>query len=218
VGGRDHYAGGIGRFYAFYIERRWLAAVVGRLVWGFGTGALYASLRRLSALEPGSTVLDAPCGGGLALRYLEPGAGHRYIGVDSSPAMLERARRSARRRGFERAELHLADIERLPLADAAADVGLLYNGLHCFARPEVALREVVRCLRPGSPLLGSMLVRGAARRADAVMEREAANPDGMLGPGGTEADLRRWLAEAGLQGADVSTDGALAVFAARLPA
>jgi len=129
--------------------------------------------------------------------------------------MIERARRSARRRGFGGAELHLADIERIPLADAVADVGLLYNGLHCFPRPEAALREVVRCLRPGSPLLGSMLVRGAARRADAVMAREAAKPEGMLGPGGTEADLRRWLLEAGLDDVRVDSEGALSVFSAR---
>jgi SAM-dependent methyltransferase len=188
--------------------------VVGRLVWGFSPSGLYASLRRLAALEPGSTVLDAPCGAGLALRYLRPEAGHRYVGVDNSPAMLARARRSAQRRGLQRAELHLADIERIPLADGAADVGLLYNGLHCFRRPEAALREVVRCLRPGAPLLGSMLVRGGARRADAAIQREAAKPDGMLGPGGTAADLRRWLEAAGVR---VERDGALAVFDARHP-
>ncbi len=191
--------------------------MVGRLVWGFGTSGFYASLRRLAALEPGWTVLDVPCGAGLALRYLRADAGHRYVGVDSSPAMIDRACRAARRRGFAGAELHLADVERIPLADAAADVGLLYNGLHCFPRPEAALREVVRCLRPGSELLGSMLVRGGARRADALMERQAAKPGGMLGPGGTEADLRAWLRAAGLADVRVESDGALAVFDARRP-
>jgi hypothetical protein len=48
-----------------------------------------------------------------------------------------------------------------------------------------------------------------------VMDREAAKPGGMLGPGGTEADLRRWLRTAGLSDVSVESDGALAVFGAR---
>jgi hypothetical protein len=62
-----------------------------------------------------------------------------------------------------------------------------------------------------------MLVRGGARRADALMERQAAKPGGMLGPGGTEADLRAWLRAAGLADVGVESDGALAVFDARRP-
>src|SRR3712207_7088150 len=53
----------------------------------------------------------------------------RYLGIDSSPSMLARARERAHRRGFPDVELELADISALPLKDATADVFLLYNAL-----------------------------------------------------------------------------------------
>ena len=91
---------------------------------------MFRSLASLRDLDAGVTVLDACCGAGIALRWLDPSAVRRYIGVDISSAMLDRALHVAERRGFENAELQLAGVEAIPLSDAAADVALLYNALH----------------------------------------------------------------------------------------
>jgi ubiquinone/menaquinone biosynthesis C-methylase UbiE len=170
---------------------------------------MYQSLRRLDALPRGSTVVDVACGAGLALRWLAPGQ-IRYIGLDNSPAMVERARRAARRRGFTDAQIEVADVESLPLPDAVADVALLYNALHCLEGPEAAIAETVRCLKPRGRFFGSMLVRGAVPRVDRLIERDTGRHR-VMGPGGTADDLRRWLAS-GLERVDVTTSGAMAVF------
>jgi ubiquinone/menaquinone biosynthesis C-methylase UbiE len=41
------------------------------------------------------------------------------------------------------------DMYRLEVPDGTADLCLSYGGLHCVARPEDALAEMARCLRPG---------------------------------------------------------------------
>ena len=45
-----------------------------------------------------------------------------------------------------------------------------------------------------------MLIRGGSSRADHILARETSRPNGTAGPGGTFADLERWLREADLIG------------------
>jgi SAM-dependent methyltransferase len=211
----DNYAGFVGRFYRFYIERPWLGRIVGRVIWDSDFAPMYRSLAQLRDLPEGAVVLDAPCGAGLVLRWLPPARTARYVGVDNSPTMIERAGRAALRRGFGACELHLADITSIPLPDETADLCLVYNGLQAFPDPGGAVVELCRCLKRGGRLVGSTLVRHARGRADRILERESAKPGGMMGPGGTIADLERWIVEAGLGHVEMTTEGALAVFSAQ---
>lgn len=206
----DDYAGLKGGFYSWYIRRPRVACVVGALLWDSDFRPLHRHLGQLSVLPVGATVLDAACGAGLTLEWIDPGRHHHYIGVDNSPAMLDRARSAAARRGFDDVDLHVADIESIPLPDGAADVGLFYNALHCLPDPTGALDEVLRCVAPGGILRGSTLVRGATARADKLLSL-----DKSMGPGGTAVDLERWLHDAGLTEIDVTVAGALALFGAR---
>ncbi|MDQ3662113.1 MAG: class I SAM-dependent methyltransferase [Actinomycetota bacterium] len=206
----DHYGGLGARFYSAYIERPLLGRVVIRLLWGGDARPMYRSIEALRDLSVGLTVVDAACGAGLALRWLEPSRVGRYLGVDNSPAMLGRARERARRRGFGEVELELADIAAIPLEDATADICLLYNALHVVPDPQRAVAEAVRLLKPGGRVEGSMLLRGEVRRVDRFFQREQSKPTGLLGPGGTRSDLRRWLE--GLTGVEVEVGGSLAVF------
>ncbi len=212
----DAYAGAVGRFYCFYIERPALAAVVGRALWGSDFSPMYRSLEELCQLPGGVTVLDIACGGGLALRWLDPGRGLRYIGGDTSPAMLSRAERTARRLRFSNRAFRLADAERVPLPDATADVCLLYNALHCLRNPQAVLDEAVRCLKPGSKVMGSMLVRRAVARADRLFEADAARGGSTMGPGGTRDDLRCWL-QSRFTNVELTGRRAMAVFSGHRP-
>src|SRR5665811_592966 len=92
---RNVCAGPFGAVYDFYIERPWLARLVLRAMWGVDPRPFYRSLSRVAELPDGATVLDVPCGGGVALRGLRPGQGVRWVAVDIEPAMLDRARRRA---------------------------------------------------------------------------------------------------------------------------
>lgn len=117
-------------------------------MWGIDPQPFYRSLTAVAELPYGATVLDVPCGGGVALRGLRPGQNVRWIGVDIEPAMLDRARRRAASHTSADVRLIEGDMYRLPLEDAKADLCLSYGGLHCLARPQAALEEMARCLRP----------------------------------------------------------------------
>jgi SAM-dependent methyltransferase len=130
-------AGPFGTLYNFYIERPQLMQAIGRTVWGIDASVLYDSMRPLSEIEDGKTVLDVPCGGGVAFRALPQGRNIRYVAIDIDEAMLARARVRAQGRGLE-AEFVAGDMLKLPFDDGEADLVLSYSGLHMVSDPERA--------------------------------------------------------------------------------
>ena len=70
---RNQCAGAFGAFYDFYIERPWLSRPIGRMQWGIDVRPMYASMEVIARTDGGATIVDVPCGGGLALRALRPG-------------------------------------------------------------------------------------------------------------------------------------------------
>ena len=73
---------------------------------------------RLGDVQLGSVVLDLGCGSGTDLLIAAQSCG-RAIGIDMTPAMLERAAASAEQMGLANVELHESLIEALPVADAS---------------------------------------------------------------------------------------------------
>jgi 2-polyprenyl-3-methyl-5-hydroxy-6-metoxy-1,4-benzoquinol methylase len=92
---------------------------------------------------PAGTVLDAACGTGRYAAYLVA-RGHRVVGVDSSPEMLDRARTRLPDATFLRGDLH-----RLPLTDGAVDVVVCALALVHVPSLAPVLAEFARVLRPG---------------------------------------------------------------------
>lgn len=88
-----------------------------------------------------AVAVDIGCGTGALLDALCTRA-DRVIGVDSSPRMLERARR--RFDGDRGVDLRLGEAEHLPLGDGEADLAVMSMTLHHLAEPEAGLREVSR--------------------------------------------------------------------------
>jgi SAM-dependent methyltransferase len=96
-----------------------------------------------AGVTAGTRVLDVATGPGYAAEAaLRRGA--RVTGVDFSPAMVERAR--GRVPG---ADFRVADAEDLPFDDASFDAVVMNFGLLHLARPERAVAETARVLRPG---------------------------------------------------------------------
>jgi SAM-dependent methyltransferase len=100
----------------------------------------------IGALPPGDA-LDAACGTGRYAEYLA-GRGHRVVGVDSSPDMLDRARTRV-----PSGEFLLGDLHQLPLPDSCVD--LVVSGLALSHVPtlEPVMAEFARVLRPGGHLV-----------------------------------------------------------------
>src|ERR1700686_4505326 len=109
-----------------------------------------ARLVKRAAVRSEQRVLDAACGTGV-VSVTAARLGARVTGLDLTPGLLERARENARIAGVE-IEWHEGDVEKLPFGDAAFDVVLSEFG-HIFApRPEVAIGEMLRVLKPGGTI------------------------------------------------------------------
>ncbi|WP_131737243.1 class I SAM-dependent methyltransferase [Actinomadura roseirufa] len=181
------------------VQSRTLSRLLARALWSYDISHLWRSIDEIGD----GTVLDVPCGGGIAVR-----GNPRHVAADLSPTMLDRARRKG-------AALVQADIAALPFAPATFDTCVTYNGLHCLPDPERAVRELARVLRPGGTLRGTTIVRGTGRRHDALIALFRHN--GTFGPTGTRTDLHRWLTAAGLTDITLTPSGAVTGFTARKP-
>jgi len=152
-------------------------------------------MRAISEANDGATILDVPCGGGVAFRALRADQDVRYIAGDLSEQMLERAKRRAEERGLGQVEFALADMQALPFADGIADLVLSYSGLHMVDDPASAVREIGRCLKPGGKLLGCTLLAEGTRRQRALFA--VGHWLGHSVPPHV-SDLRQWLDAAGI--------------------
>ena len=208
---RNVCAGPFGAVYDYYIERPRLARVVLGLMWGVDPRPFYESLADVGELEDGATILDVPCGGGVALRGLRPDQRACWIGVDSEPAMLRRAQKRAA--GFPRidAEFSEGDMTALTIEDQSVDLCLSYGGLHCIPNPEKALSEMARCLRPGGRLLGSTFLADGSRRQRTLLRMDD------FGVTGSADELREWMLGCGFAEVRIDREDGLAVFSALRP-
>jgi arsenite methyltransferase len=108
----------------------------------------------LGDVEPGAVVLDLGCGAGtdLLIAAQEAGPAGRAIGIDMTPAMLERAAAGAQQMGLTNVELHESLIEALPLEDASVDVVISNGVIDLVPDKEAVFAEIDRVLRPGGRL------------------------------------------------------------------
>lgn len=204
-----------GAVYDFLVEREGLARLAGRVALDTDTRLLYRLIDAVGELPDGSRVLDIPCGGGVALRGVRPEQRLHYVATDISAAMLARTRRAARARGLSGVDTTMADVERLPFEDGRFDLALSFAGLHCFPRPQAAVMEIGRCVRPGGRFLGSLLLTGTGVRHRATIT--AGRLAGLVGPSGSRDGLEGWLDLAGLGDVHIEVSGAVGYFTARRP-
>ena len=104
-----------------------------------------------AGIAPGQRVLDIASGvGEPALTCARRvGAQGRVTATDLVPEMLEGARRRATAAGLDNLDFEIADMEELPFAEQSFDRVVCRFGIMFSPRPEVALAEARRVLRPG---------------------------------------------------------------------
>lgn len=139
----------------------WLEGIPEETVASFaGTGNPFVA----GELRPGERVVDVGSGAGIdsliAAKMVGPEGA--VVGVDMTPAMVERANQSARRGGFANARFHQGLAESLPVPDGWADVVISNGVLNLFPDKLAGLQEMGRALRPGGRLqIGDILVQKA---------------------------------------------------------
>lgn len=102
-------------------------------------------------IKKGDTVIDLGSGAGndcFVARH-ETGATGKVIGIDMTPAMVEKARENAEKLGFNNVEFRLGDIEKMPVTAAVADVVVSNCVLNLVPDKAAAVTEIFRVLKPG---------------------------------------------------------------------
>ena len=139
-------------------DEAWLAGVPEPTIASFaGTGNPFS----MALLTEGERVVDIGCGAGIdsliASRMV--GATGQVIGIDMTPAILEKARTSAEAGGFDNVEFRQSYGESVPVPDGWADVVISNGVLNLMPDKRKALGEMARVLRPGGRLqIGDILV------------------------------------------------------------
>jgi ubiquinone/menaquinone biosynthesis C-methylase UbiE len=153
-----------------------------------------------AGLRAGTRAVDVGAGTGFVTEGLLA-RGVRVVAVDESPAMLAElaaklgAQYQVGKLGGtleERGELELREgvATALPLGDGEMDYAFGNMVLHHVEDPAAALRELARVVRPG----GAVVISDLDAHDHAFLRDE--HHDRWMGF--ARADLRRWLAEAGL--------------------
>jgi SAM-dependent methyltransferase len=139
----------------------WLEGVPEATIASFaGTGNPFS----IGRLMPGEHVVDVGCGAGIdsiiAARMVGPTGS--VIGVDMTPAMVEKAREGAKEAGLENVEFRQGLAESLPAGDGWADVVISNGVLNLFPDKLAGLQEMARVLKPEGRLqIGDILVQKA---------------------------------------------------------
>jgi SAM-dependent methyltransferase len=125
-----------------------------------------------AALQPGERVLDVAAGtGNVAIRAAARGA--RVTAADLAPRMVQ----LGRERTGPAVEWIEADVEELPIPDDTVDVVLSAFGVVFAPRPEVALAQLRRVLKPGGRLALTAWAADGCIAARARVIRQFVPPD-----------------------------------------
>jgi len=124
----------------------------------FSTAKTIADRRALQLLVefsgagPQDRVLDVACGGGNVVCAFAEVVRHA-TGIDMTPAMLDRARTTAKDKGLRNVSWDQGQATSLPYAEGSFTIVVTRFSFHHFIEPLAVLKEMVRVCAPGGRVL-----------------------------------------------------------------
>jgi ubiquinone/menaquinone biosynthesis C-methylase UbiE len=135
------------------------------------------ALARLVFAKPTDRVVDLACGPGtLALQFARQ---VRWVcGVDLTPAMLDRARRTAQTENLGNMAFAIGDAQSLPIAAGSLDIAVTSYSLHHMPDPARTIGEMARVVKRGGRVgVIDILVPDDSARAEMANRIEIARDD-----------------------------------------
>ncbi len=102
-------------------------------------------------IKPGDVVIDLGSGAGndAFIARHETGESGKVIGIDFTPAMIDKARNNAESLGFHNVEFRQGDIENMPVGGNRADVIVSNCVLNLVPNKDGVFKEIFRVLKTG---------------------------------------------------------------------
>lgn len=106
---------------------------------------------QFAQIKPGDTVIDLGSGAGndCFVARAATGVTGKVIGIDFTPAMIEKARANAEKLSFNNVEFRQGDIEQMPVTANVADVVVSNCVLNLVPNKDGVFKEIFRVLKPG---------------------------------------------------------------------
>jgi SAM-dependent methyltransferase len=106
---------------------------------------------QFAKIKKGDVVIDLGSGAGndAFIARHETGETGKVIGIDFTPAMIDKARKNNEVRGFNNVEFRQGDIEKMPVTANTADVIVSNCVLNLVPNKDGVIKEIYRVLKPG---------------------------------------------------------------------
>lgn len=106
---------------------------------------------QFARIKKGDTVIDLGSGAGndCFIARAETGEDGKIIGIDFTPAMIDKARVNAEKLGYYNVEFRQGDIEKMPVSANLADVIVSNCVLNLVPNKDEVFKEIFRVLKPG---------------------------------------------------------------------
>jgi SAM-dependent methyltransferase len=159
-------------------------------------------------IKKGEVVVDLGSGGGLDVFLTSKMVGPegRAIGIDMTPAMLERARANAIAGGYTNVEFYQSTIDQIPLPDASVDCVISNCVLNLAPDKPAVFREIARVLKPGGRVAVSDIA--LKRELPEAVAKSIAAYVGCIAGAILIDDYRKGLLAAGFEHIEIVDSGA----------
>ncbi len=106
---------------------------------------------QFAKIKKGDVVIDLGSGAGndAFIARNETGETGKVIGIDFTPAMIDRARQNNEVRGYNNVEFRQGDIEKMPVTANTADVIVSNCVLNLVPNKDGVIKDIYRVLKPG---------------------------------------------------------------------
>lgn len=134
-------------------QENYFNLIAGRLGKNYCPGRSWEAIGHLALrLTPAIDIADLGAGEGMLSQLLAHRARQVWC-IDNSARMIEVGTELAKKNGLANLTYKLGDVEDVPLPEASVDLAILSQALHHAQRPQSAVAEAFRILRPGGQLI-----------------------------------------------------------------